>query len=282
MKHSTRICLSLAGFILGTMLLIGAIIGVHHLQMDKNIQNSAINEAKIGLIIEGTPSSFSISGGKPGDVNCDGKVTEEDYIYLQKALNHEIEFNFDASIRMDIPEETLNADINADRIVNTIDLWILRKGLDGEIKYLSMYDYTPTYGDIDRNGVVDNEDLKKLNLYIEEKTTLDDFALKNADVNLDETINSKDIEMMQAYFDGKIVELPCRKIITEDWFFYVKEKQIYKDRTIEKNTIKFFLNPVSAIIDYVTKTVTKACEGVVNGANNVYNGICNFLGGLFK
>ena len=138
-----------------------------------------------------------------GDVNEDGLITMIDIIPIEKYLLGETVLSAQAK---------KNADINGDGKVNRIDSILLLEYVSGwdvglgeykEDKIISepIKDYV-MYGDVNSDGFVNNDDLTRLQKYVQNSVTLTNQEKKNADVNADGSINNTDVNLLSSYISS--------------------------------------------------------------------------------
>ena len=127
-----------------------------------------------------------------GDVNGDGKLTILDTGAL---VNH-----IDSS-NIQTGQTLLNADIDGNGKIERKDLILLLGYVRKAIPQVNLPDKPITeytlYGDLNNDGILDNNDIDKLTKYLNRSTGLDNQARKNADVNGDGVINSTDLTLLQ-------------------------------------------------------------------------------------
>ena len=127
-----------------------------------------------------------------GDVNGDGKLTILDTVAL---LNH-----IDSS-NIQTGQTLLNADIDGNGKIERKDLILLLGYVRKAIPQVNLPDKPITeytlYGDLNNDGILDNNDIDKLTKYLNRSTGLDNQARKNADVNGDGVINNTDLTLLQ-------------------------------------------------------------------------------------
>ena len=122
-----------------------------------------------------------------GDVTLDGKVSVSDTNIILAYMNKKYTLN---------GQEFLNADVNGDGKIDYVDV-DLSLDLSFRDKISSpMTEYT-LYGDLNNDGLLDNNDIDKLSRYLNGITGLDNQARKNADVNGDGLINNTDLTLLQ-------------------------------------------------------------------------------------
>ena len=127
-----------------------------------------------------------------GDVNGDGKLTLLDTVAL---LNH-----IDSS-NIQTGQTLLNADIDGNGKIERKDSILLLGYVRKAIPQVNLPDKPITeytlYGDLNNDGLLDNNDIDKLSRYLNGSTGLDNQARKNADVNGDGVINNTDLTLLQ-------------------------------------------------------------------------------------
>ena len=127
-----------------------------------------------------------------GDVNGDGKLTILDTGAL---VNH-----IDSS-NIQTGQTLLNADIDGNGKIERKDLILLLGYVRKAIPQVNLPDKPITeytlYGDLNNDGILDNNDIDKLTKYLNRSTGLDNQARKNADVNGDGVINNTDLTLLQ-------------------------------------------------------------------------------------
>ena len=122
-----------------------------------------------------------------GDVNLDGEV---DIYDVTESSNY---LDSTSSLK---GQQLLNADVNGDGKINRIDTALIFDLSFGTKINSPMTDYT-LYGDLNNDGILDNNDIDKLTRYLRGSTGLDNQARKNADVNGDGVINNTDLTLLQ-------------------------------------------------------------------------------------
>ena len=122
-----------------------------------------------------------------GDVNLDGEV---DIYDVTESSNY---LDSTSSLK---GQQLLNADVNGDGKINCIDTALIFDLSFGTKINSPMTDYT-LYGDLNNDGILDNNDIDKLTRYLRGSTGLDNQARKNADVNGDGVINNTDLTLLQ-------------------------------------------------------------------------------------
>ena len=174
---------------------------------DQALKNSDVNgDGKVNIIDLGllqmyieTPDNYTNTLPEKritnytiqyGDVNEDGKITGNDTTILNAYVLRKIQLT---------KQQLLNADVNADGIINSLDVTLtfnLSMGLIDSSINKPITEYT-LYGDLNNDGVLDNNDIDKLTKYLNRSTGLDNQARKNADVNGDGVINNTDLTLLQ-------------------------------------------------------------------------------------
>ena len=149
-----------------------------------------------------------------GDVNGDGKINSSgDVLNINRYINGL------SSIINQNGQSLLNADVNGDGKVNMVDSTLISNFLTGNIDSnilpsSPIIEYT-LYGDLNNDGVLDNNDIDKLTKYLNGSTGLDNQARKNADVNGDGVINNTDLTLLQNYINNSTndpIVAPARPI----------------------------------------------------------------------
>ena len=237
-----------------------------------------------------------------GDVNEDNKIDADDVVALKNLIaNGKIDLMEIAP--QDKTAGMLAADVNTDDWLNSIDVAILSDYLNGTIKLLPVREsvfwgiptpqqYITKFGDVNRDGLIDENDLTKLKAAANNEIVLDDYAYNNADVNKDRVINDKDVEILDWYLLGKVTQLPCRYIKQETWWFVHHEEIGYDTSHTEKWEVNLkwtFGNPILSAADAVADGLSQAGNalgdfgnGIKKGCEDIYNGLCDFFGGFFK
>ena len=132
-----------------------------------------------------------------GDANCDNKITVSD---VQRIFSHL------SNSTLLIGQQLLNADVNGDGKIDYVDV-DLSFDLSFRDKISSpMTEYT-LYGDLNNDGLLDNNDIDKLTKYLNGSTGLDNQARKNADVNGDGLINNTDLTLLQNKINNSTTSL---------------------------------------------------------------------------
>ncbi|MBR4270218.1 MAG: dockerin type I repeat-containing protein [Clostridia bacterium] len=232
----------------------------------------------------------------PGDVNQDGKVTSQDVDALKELIsNGSLDlFSMHPSNKT---SGMLAGDVNTDDRLNSIDVAILSDYLAGKIKLIPITEaewlgliipseYKTKFGDVNRDGRIDKNDLTKLKAAVNNEITLDDYAHNNADVNKDRAIDNKDVEILDYFLQGKVTQLPCRYVKFESWWFVHHEEIGYDTFHTEKWTVNFSLgNPINSVADglgQIGNALGDVGNGIKKGCEDIYNGIRDFFGGFFK
>ena len=149
-----------------------------------------------------------------GDVNGDGKINSSgDVLNINRYINGL------SSIINQNGQSLLNADVNGDGKVNMVDSTLISNFLTGNIDSnilpsSPIIEYT-LYGDLNNDGILDNNDVDKLSRYLNGSTGLDNQARKNADVNGDGVINNTDLTLLQNYINNSTndpIVAPARPI----------------------------------------------------------------------
>ena len=171
---------------------------------DQALKNSDVNEdGKVNIIDLGllqmyieTPDNYTNTlPDSPitnytiqyGDVTLDGNVSISDTNKILAYMNKKYTL---------IGQQLLNADVNGDGKIDYVDA-DLSLDLSFRDKISSpMTEYT-LYGDLNNDGLLDNNDIDKLTKYLNGSTGLDNQARKNADVNGDGLINNTDLTLLQ-------------------------------------------------------------------------------------
>ena len=125
-----------------------------------------------------------------GDVDLDEEITNSDILDIMNYVNRNIVIT---------KQSLLNADVNGDGIINSIDVALaynLSMGLIDSSINKPITEYT-LYGDLNNDGILDINDVDKLSRYLNGSTGLDNQARKNADVNGDGVINNTDLTLLQ-------------------------------------------------------------------------------------
>ena len=165
---------------------------------DQALKNSDVNgDGKVNIIDLGllqmyieTPDNYTDTLPESpitdytiqyGDVNLDGEVDTFD---VTESSNYYLDST--SSLK---GQQLLNADVNGDGKINRIDTALIFDLSFGTKINSPMTDYT-LYGDLNNDGILDNNDIDKLTRYLRGSTGLDNQARKNADVNGDGVINN--------------------------------------------------------------------------------------------
>ncbi len=175
------------------------------------LKNSDVNgDGKVNIVDLGllqmyveTPDNYpnTLPGGpitnytiQYGDVNEDEKITGNDTTILNAYVLGKIQLS---------KQKLLNADVNADGKINAVDRCLIElHALETDILPNNpITDYT-LYGDLNNDGILDNNDIDKLSRYLNGNTGLDNQARKNADVNGDGVINNTDLTLLQNYINN--------------------------------------------------------------------------------
>ena len=136
---------------------------------------------------------------KIGDLNGDGDINSLDFANLRSYL-----------LRSNLTFEQLAAaDLNGDGYVNSLDIGIFRgyllgKGVTSDIGNSRIY----TYGDIDNNGIVDENDYILICNHINGTGQIPDASLFAADADGNNIIDQTDITLLEKYITGRITHLP--------------------------------------------------------------------------
>ena len=179
---------------------------------DQALKNSDINgDGKVNIIDLGllqmyieTPDNYTDTlPDSPitnytiqyGDVNGDGKIANNDTTITRTCILKKESCT---------GQMLLNADINGDVIINYIDYVLIKDYYihgAGTLLNKPITEYT-LYGDLNNDGILDNNDIDKLTKYLNRSTGLDNQARKNADVNGDGVINNTDLTLLQNYINN--------------------------------------------------------------------------------
>ena len=181
---------------------------------DQALKNSDVNEdGKVNIIDLGllqmyieTPDNYTNTlPDSPitnytiqyGDVTLDGNVSISDTNIILAYMNKKYTL---------IGQQLLNADVNGDGKIDYVDA-DLSFDLSFRDKISSpMTEYT-LYGDLNNDGLLDNNDIDKLTKYLNGSTGLDNQARKNADVNGDGLINNTDLTLLQNKINNSTTSL---------------------------------------------------------------------------
>ena len=176
---------------------------------DQALKNSDVNgDGKINIIDLGllqmyieTPDNYTDTLPESpitnytiqyGDVNGDGKLTILDTGALLNHIN---------SSNIQTGQTLLNADIDGNGKIERKDFILLLGYVRKAIPQVNLPDKPITeytlYGDLNNDGILDNNDIDKLTKYLNRSTGLDNQARKNADVNGDGVINNTDLTLLQ-------------------------------------------------------------------------------------
>jgi len=103
-----------------------------------------------------------------------------------------------------------NADVNGDGVVNHIDK-VLIYGYINELVDFNLPNVAPIteyilYGDVTNDGIIDTEDVIRINQYISGNHELSAQGIKNADINNDGNIDNTDYEIIQQGIADNIFE----------------------------------------------------------------------------
>ena len=179
---------------------------------DQALKNSDINgDGKVNIIDLGllqmyieTPDNYTDTlPDSPitnytiqyGDVNGDGKIANNDTTITRTCILKKESCT---------GQMLLNADINGDVVINYIDYVLIKDYYihgAGTLLNKPITEYT-LYGDLNNDGILDNNDIDKLTKYLNRSTGLDNQARKNADVNGDGVINNTDLTLLQNYINN--------------------------------------------------------------------------------
>ena len=174
---------------------------------DQALKNSDVNgDGKVNIIDLGllqmyieTPDNYTNTLPEKritnytiqyGDVDLDEEITNSDILDIMNYVNRNIVIT---------KQSLLNADVNGDGIINSIDVALaynLSMGLIDSSINKPITEYT-LYGDLNNDGILDSNDVDKLSRYLNRSTGLDNQARKNADVNGDGVINNTDLTLLQ-------------------------------------------------------------------------------------
>lgn len=161
-----------------------------------------------------SPSSLSAAQKKRADVNGDGKITSADRniilahvsnvsaglkVYGDADGNGVVDAKDTAKISAynnagnsckDGSINLIEADVNADGVVNSCDYHIILRYLSGTIKTLYI-----NWGDVDSSESITMQDIFRLDNYVENNKSenLSDAEKRRADINIDGKIDEKDV-----------------------------------------------------------------------------------------
>lgn len=129
-----------------------------------------------------------------GDINNDGVINQSDCDFFAKALSRGYEI------------DKKRSDLNFDKKVNVNDANYLLRYINGNVtdKHIGKpaADFYTILGDIDGNGQVTTADAEILTTAIANSSTMTDKKKKSADVNLDGTIDSQDVDAINSFLNG--------------------------------------------------------------------------------
>lgn len=154
--------------------------------------------ASVMFLLSGCDSSTSVNQPletkKYGDVNEDGKVDNEDRIYLARYVA-----NWDNYPLTDSAKN--NADVNDDNIVDEKDRDILARYIDGWEGYEELpnninNDDITLYGDVNEDGIVNAKDIAIMAVPDNIKS-LGKQAILNGDINLDGKYTEEDNDIFR-------------------------------------------------------------------------------------
>ena len=194
-----------------------------------------------------------------GDVNEDGKITEEDITLLSNYLETGIRKS-DQALK--------NSDVNEDGKVNIIDLGLLQMYIETPDNYTNtlpdspITNYTIQYGDVTLDGNVSISDTNIILAYMNKKYTLIGQQLLNADVNGDGKIDYVDADLS--------LDLSFRDKISSPMTEYTLYGDLNNDGLLDNNDIDKltkYLNGSTGLDNQARKNADVNGDGLINNTD---------------
>lgn len=132
---------------------------------------------------------------KMGDINGNGALQSNDTSLLERHISAEAQLE---------PWQLALADLNLDNKIDAKDVELLRAAIGQKVKSLPI-----KYGDINANGILQSNDTTLLQRHVSGIVSLEPWQLALADLNLDEKIDDKDVEVLRAAITGQVKVLPA-------------------------------------------------------------------------
>ncbi len=237
-----------------------------------------------------------------GDINVDGKVNNADIELLAKFLTQSKDLTCDGSI---------NADVNSDNKIDFTDKLILKAFVAKQITALP-YQESFRYGDVNNDGLNNLDDYAYLKNALANKTSLDMRTQLSADVNKDGEINHTDELILLAFAKKEILTLPYDYKITAgdvnlDGTIDMRDVQKLSaalssqlsltvletanaDTTANGTVDKTDLGVLMAYVQNKIKSLpfdpdkqplyAKIAQGIVQTGENIWNGLVDFCSGI--
>ncbi len=160
-----------------------------------------------------------------GDINGDGKVTEEDAMYL-------FQYSMLPETYPLSKEYVLMGDVNLDGNIDIRDSIIIKYYINREIGYEKLPVYNSSevkisYGDANADGKIGVEDTNLIRQYLNGYNVK--INLLNADVNDDGRVNEADYTLLKKYLNNYYSEkdLPNKSLGTSYIIEYIVEEETY-------------------------------------------------------
>ena len=168
-----------------------------------DVQRNALDAA--GMIINDQDFEDGDNGILYGDVNMDGKVTDEDVDLVASYIaNFDHETNTSSIVLTE--EQFKRADVDFNGVIDAMDIIGISKNI-------------PYYGDVDMDGDIDMDDKNLLGEYLanfDPDTNTSTISLtaeqiERADVNGDGSVTAKDVSIIKNYVNGNIDSFPVEE-----------------------------------------------------------------------
>ncbi len=171
--------------------------------IDLEMMNKKLHGLNVNI-----PSASYQSDIKYGDINKDDSINASDMTLIQRHIKN---------IEKLTDEQKIIADLNMDGEVDATDLDLLRKYVLEQIEDIPVpgYEMTAIYGDLDQNMKVDIDDVVELYLKIKYNEEYTEQEKLNSDLNLDNEINTTDLDILYTFVTGQITTLPALDFVSE-------------------------------------------------------------------
>ncbi len=187
-----------------------------------------------------------------GDVNCDGIVNNDDVDYLLKHLANWQGYEL-------TEQGWVNADVNISGKIDATDVLIIQRHLANLEGYetLPYVEKATLYGDANCDGVVNNADVEYIQKYVLQVYELTEQGRLNADVNLDEKVDS---------IDALIILRHLENIVGYETLPYVKEETLYGDANCDG---KVNNEDIECLQKYILQGYELTEQGRINADVNI-------------
>lgn len=124
------------------------------------------------------------------------------------------------------------------------------------------------YGDVDKDGTIDDYDVETIQAYISGNVLLDDNSLKLADINNDGKVDSKDLLLLQSYLEKNGSK---KYTVLQDNLQYCLQKSSNSNKCIWKSSNKFTVTALEQYSIFVKDVKNNKISLVKNYQHKIIN-----------